>query len=171
MIAVLVEPDRRAWRSTRSRRSGSARIVVRLSGICGHIYHSSAPRPDVVASALPRQPTRSSRVNRFETNLRIPGPTSLPSAVREAGARQMINHRGPEFAGMQERIVAGLREFFGTANDIVLLSCAGTGGLEAAIVNTLSPGDRVLAVSIGAFGDRFAAIASTYGAERSEEHT
>jgi aspartate aminotransferase-like enzyme len=107
-------------------------------------------------------------VNRFETNLRIPGPTSLPSAVREAGARQMINHRGPEFAGMQERIVAGLREFFGSANDIVLLSCAGTGGLEAAIVNTLSPGDRVLAVSIGAFGDRFAAIASAYGAEVSK---
>jgi aspartate aminotransferase-like enzyme len=104
-------------------------------------------------------------VNRFETNLRIPGPTSLPSAVREAGARQMINHRGPEFAGMQERIVGGLREFFGTSNDIVMLTCAGTGGLEAAIVNTLSPGDRVLAVSIGAFGDRFAAIASTYGAE------
>jgi len=104
-------------------------------------------------------------VNRFETNLRIPGPTSLPSAVREAGARQMINHRGPEFAAMQERVVGGLREFFGTAYDIVLLTCAGTGGLEAAIVNTLSPGDRVLAVSIGAFGDRFAAIASTYGAE------
>jgi aspartate aminotransferase-like enzyme len=104
-------------------------------------------------------------VNRFETNLRIPGPTSLPSAVREAGARQMINHRGPEFAAMQERVVGGLREFFGTANDIVLLTCAGTGGLEAAIVNTLSPGDRVLGVSIGAFGDRFAAIASTYGAE------
>lgn len=110
-------------------------------------------------------PRLEASVNRFETNLRIPGPTSLPSAVREAGARQMINHRGPEFAGMQERVVGGLREFFGTANDIVLLTCAGTGGLEAAIVNTLSPGDRVLAVSIGAFGDRFAAIASTYGAE------
>ena len=104
-------------------------------------------------------------MNRFETNLRIPGPTSLPSAVREAGARQMINHRGPEFAAMQERIVGGLRTFFGTANDIVLLSSAGTGGLEAAIVNTLSPGDKVLGVSIGSFGDRFSKIASTYGAD------
>jgi aspartate aminotransferase-like enzyme len=113
----------------------------------------------------PPPPRLEGPVNRFETNLRIPGPTSLPSAVREAGARQMINHRGPEFAGMQERVVGGLRDFFGTANDIVLLTCAGTGGLEAAIVNTLSPGDRVLAVSIGAFGDRFAAIASTYGAD------
>jgi aspartate aminotransferase-like enzyme len=104
-------------------------------------------------------------VNRFETNLRIPGPTSLPSAVREAGARQMINHRGPEFAGMLERISTGLKGFFGTTNDIVLLSCAGSGGLEAAIVNTLSPGDKVLALSIGAFGDRFAKIATVYGAD------
>jgi aspartate aminotransferase-like enzyme len=103
-------------------------------------------------------------VNRFETNLRIPGPTSLPSAVREAGARQMINHRGPEFASMLGRISTGLRPFFGTSNDVLLLSCAGTGGLESAVVNTLSPGDAVLAVSIGAFGDRFAKIASTYGA-------
>ena len=104
-------------------------------------------------------------MNRFETNLRIPGPTSLPSVVREAGARQMINHRGPEFAGMLERVTTGLKTFFGTTNDIVLITSAGSGGLEAAIVNTLSPGDRVLAVSIGAFGDRFAKIASVYGAD------
>ncbi len=104
-------------------------------------------------------------MHRFETNLRIPGPTSLPSAVREAGARQMINHRGPEFAAMLARVTDGLKPFFGTTNDIVLLTCAGTGGLEAAVVNTCSPGDRVLAVSIGAFGDRFAKIASVYGAE------
>ena len=104
-------------------------------------------------------------MNRFETNLRIPGPTSLPSAVREAGSRQMINHRGPEFAGMLERVTTGLQGFYGTKNDIVLLSCAGSGGLEAAIVNTLSPGDRVLGVSIGAFGDRFAKIARVYGAD------
>jgi aspartate aminotransferase-like enzyme len=104
-------------------------------------------------------------VNRFETNLRIPGPTGLPSAVREAGARQMVNHRGPEFAAMLGRISSGLRPFFGTTNDVLLLSCAGTGGLESAIVNTLSPGDAVLGVSIGSFGDRFAKIASTYGAQ------
>jgi aspartate aminotransferase-like enzyme len=76
----------------------------------------------------------------------------------------MINHRGAEFVAMIGRIEAGLRPFFGTANGIALLTAAGTGGLEAAVVNTLSPGDPVLAVSIGAFGDRFAAIAGTYGA-------
>ncbi|HEY3072809.1 MAG TPA: alanine--glyoxylate aminotransferase family protein [Candidatus Limnocylindrales bacterium] len=104
-------------------------------------------------------------MDRFETNLRIPGPTSLPSTVREAGSRQMINHRGPEFASMLERITRRIQPFFGTRNDIIVLSCAGTGGLEAAIVNTLSPGDKVLGVSIGEFGDRFAKIAQAYGAE------
>ena len=100
----------------------------------------------------------------FEPNLRIPGPTGLPPSVREAGGRQMINHRGPEFAAMLERITGGMRPFFGTAGDIAILSCAGTGGLEAAVVNTLSPEDRVLGVSIGSFGDRIARIAETYGA-------
>jgi aspartate aminotransferase-like enzyme len=104
-------------------------------------------------------------VDRFEPNLRIPGPTALPPSVRAAGARQMINHRGPEFAAMLARITDGMRPYFGTTSDIVVLSCAGSGGLEAAVVNVLSPGDRVLGVSIGAFGDRFAKIASTYGAD------
>lgn len=104
-------------------------------------------------------------MDRFEPNLRIPGPTSLPPSVREAGARQMINHRGPEFAAMIERILTGMKPYFGTSSDIAMITTAGTGGLEAAIVNTLSPGDRVLAVSIGAFGDRFAKIARTYGAD------
>jgi aspartate aminotransferase-like enzyme len=103
-------------------------------------------------------------VDRFEPNLRIPGPTALPPTVREAGARQMINHRGPEFAAMLDRILTGMKPFFGTTSDVAMLSCAGSGGLEAAIVNTLSPGDRVLAVSIGSFGDRFAKIAGIYGA-------
>jgi aspartate aminotransferase-like enzyme len=104
-------------------------------------------------------------VDRFEPNLRIPGPTGLPPSVREAGARQMINHRGPEFAAMLARILDGMKPFFGTSSDVAIITTAGTGGLEAAIVNSLSPGDRVLAVSIGSFGDRFAKIARAYGAD------
>jgi len=77
----------------------------------------------------------------------------------------MINHRGPEFAAMLARILDGMKPFFGTTRDVAMLTCAGSGGLEAAIVNTLSPGDRVLAVSIGSFGDRFAKIAAIYGAD------
>jgi aspartate aminotransferase-like enzyme len=104
-------------------------------------------------------------VDRFEPNLRIPGPTALPPTVREAGARQMINHRGPEFAAMLGRILEGMKPYFGTTSDVAMITTAGTGGLEAAVVNTLSPGDRVLGVSIGSFGDRFAKIARTYGAD------
>ncbi len=104
-------------------------------------------------------------MDRFEPNLRIPGPTGLPPTVREAGAHQMINHRGPEFAAMLGRILGGMQPFFGTTSDIAVVTTAGTGGLEAAVVNTLSPGDRVLGVSIGSFGDRFARIARTYGAD------
>jgi aspartate aminotransferase-like enzyme len=104
-------------------------------------------------------------VNRFEPNLRIPGPTSLPDAVREAGARQMVNHRGPEFAALQNRVIDRLKTFYKTHNDVLIVTSAGTGGLESAIVSFLSPGDKVLAVTIGAFGDRFAKIASVYGAD------
>jgi aspartate aminotransferase-like enzyme len=104
-------------------------------------------------------------VDRFEPNLRIPGPTRLPPSVREAGGRQMINHRGPEFAAMLGRILAGMQPYFGTTGDMAMITTAGSGGLEAAVVNVLSPGDRVLAVSIGSFGDRFAKIARIYGAD------
>jgi aspartate aminotransferase-like enzyme len=109
----------------------------------------------------PRRPD----VDRFEPNLRIPGPTPLPPSVREAGARQMINHRGPEFAAMLDRILTGMKPFFGTTSDVAMITTAGSGGLEAAVVNVLSPGDRVLGVSIGSFGDRFAKIAGIYGAD------
>ena len=104
-------------------------------------------------------------MNRFEANLRIPGPTSLPDVVREAGARQMVNHRGPEFAVLQNSIVTRLKTFYRTENDVLIVTAAGTGGLESAIVSFLSPGDKVLAITIGAFGDRFAKIATAYGAE------
>lgn len=80
-------------------------------------------------------------------------------------ARPMINHRGPEFKALLAEIIAGLRPIFGTAGDIFLFPASGTGGMEAAVVNTLSPGDRVLAVSTGYFGDRFARIAADFGAD------
>ena len=104
-------------------------------------------------------------MDRFEPNLRIPGPTALPPSVRVAGGRQMINHRGPEFAAMLDRILTGMKPYFGTASDVAMITTAGSGGLEAAVVNVLSPGDRVLGVSIGSFGDRFAKIAGIYGAD------
>jgi aspartate aminotransferase-like enzyme len=77
----------------------------------------------------------------------------------------MINHRGEEFRELILGITQDLKQTFQTQNDVLTLTASGTGGLEAAIVNTLSPGDRVLALSIGVFGDRFSDIASQFGAE------
>ena len=96
--------------------------------------------------------------------LRIPGPTPVPDEVLQAMAKQMINHRGPEFVQLLNDVTAKLKQIFQTKNDLLVLTGAGTGGLEAAIVNTLSPGDKVLATSIGVFGDRFTKIAQQYGA-------
>ncbi len=97
--------------------------------------------------------------------LRIPGPTPCPPEVLQAMAGQMINHRGPEFGEMLHDITAKMKQLFQTKNDLFLLTCSGTGGLEAAIVNTLSPGDKVLSVTVGVFGERFTSIAEEFGAE------
>ncbi|MGI6368724.1 MAG: pyridoxal-phosphate-dependent aminotransferase family protein [Anaerolineae bacterium] len=98
-------------------------------------------------------------------NLRIPGPTPLPDEVLEAMSRQMIDHRGPDFEALHAEVVAGLRVFFETESDLFVLTSSGTGGMEAAIANTLSPGDRVLVVNLGVFGKRFGTIASRYGVD------
>ena len=97
--------------------------------------------------------------------LRIPGPTPCPPEILRAMAKQMINHRGPEFAQILHDVTAKLKQLFQTKGDLYLLTCSGTGGLEAAVVNTLSPGDKVLSVSIGFFGERFAELAEQFGAE------
>jgi aspartate aminotransferase-like enzyme len=78
-------------------------------------------------------------------------------------SRQMINHLGPEFQEMLYGVISGLKELFQTKNDVLLFTCSGSGGLEAAIVNTLSPDDKVLAVIIGYFGERFANFTKAHG--------
>ena len=101
-------------------------------------------------------------------NLRIPGPTACPEDTLNELTRQMINHRGPEFADMQKRIMERLKNFFRTENDVYVYTSSGTSVMEASIVNTLSPGDHVLGVTIGEFGDRFIEIAKAFGAEVTE---
>ena len=99
------------------------------------------------------------------TNLRIPGPTPCPPEVLQAAAGEMINHRGPEFADLLERLATGIQPFFGTDQEVLIISASGTGAMEAAIVNTLSAGDKVLCITVGSFGDRFGTIAERYGAD------
>src|SRR5437870_1078900 len=98
-------------------------------------------------------------------NLRIPGPTFVPQAVLAASARPLINHRGPEFAALLAALTRALQDFLRTEHDVLLLTASGSGGMEAAIANTLSSGDKVLVFSCGAFGERFAAICKSYGVD------
>jgi len=98
-------------------------------------------------------------------NLRIPGPTPLPNEVLQAMTKQMIKHRGEEFGQILNGVTTKLKHLFQTKSDVLLFTGSGTGGLETVIVNTLSPGDKVLSVSNGVFGERFATIAQQFGAE------
>jgi aspartate aminotransferase-like enzyme len=94
----------------------------------------------------------------------IPGPVTVSQAVLEAMNQPLIDHRGPEFSALVERIYAGVRPLFGTQRgEIILLGSSGTGGLEAAIANAFSPGETVLAAPMGVFGQRMIAIARRYG--------
>jgi len=99
------------------------------------------------------------------TQLRVPGPTPCPPEVLKAMAWQMVNHRGPEFHELIAEVTENMKKVFQTKYDLLLLTGSGTGGLEAAAVNTLSPGDKVLSVTMGVFGDRWASIAKTFGAD------
>ena len=96
-------------------------------------------------------------------NLRIPGPTPLPPEVMKALTTPMISHRGPEYDQLHLETVAMAKKFFQTDNDLFLFASSGTGMMEAAVVNTLSPGDKVLAVTIGMFGDRFTKVVKAMG--------
>ena len=98
-------------------------------------------------------------------NLRIPGPMPLPPDVLEATGRPMINHRGPEFADILDRMTRNMKTMLETSGDVYFMTSSGTGAMETAVVNVLSPGDAVLSVSIGVFGDRFGDIAEIYGAD------
>lgn len=97
--------------------------------------------------------------------LMIPGPTPVPPSVLEAISRPMFGHRTEEFASMYKGIVQKLQVVFQTQNDIFVMTQTGTGGMETAVANTISPGDKVLALVTGNFGERFAKLAKIYGGE------
>ncbi len=95
--------------------------------------------------------------------LQIPGPTNVPDRVLQAIAAPTIDHRGPEFAELGKEIVGGMKRVFQTAGTVVVYPSSGTGAWEAALVNTLSPGDRVLMVETGHFATLWRQMASRLG--------
>ena len=92
-----------------------------------------------------------------------PGPTPVPPQVLAALAEPVVHHRGPDFRRVYERCLARLPEVFRTESDVLLYTASGTGAMESAVANLCSPGDRVVSVSAGYFGERFAKIARAYG--------
>ena len=92
-----------------------------------------------------------------------PGPTALHPAVQEAAARPILHHRTDEFREIFEHSILGLKKFLKTSDDVLILACSGTGAMEAAAVNVLSPGDPMLALVAGAFGQRWVDIGRAHG--------
>ncbi|WXJ88479.1 Soluble hydrogenase 42 kDa subunit [Moorella thermoacetica] len=97
--------------------------------------------------------------------LLLPGPTPVPPQVALAMARPAINHRGPEFKTLWAEVTSGLKDVFQTRAEVVILTASGTGGMEAAVANLISPGEKVLVVTIGAFGERFVQICRAFNVE------
>jgi serine---pyruvate transaminase len=100
--------------------------------------------------------------------LMAPGPTPVPPEVLAAGAQPVLHHRGPDFRALMRRTLERLQEICRTQNDVLLFTASGSGAFESATVNLLSPGERVLAVVAGEFGQRWATLGATYGADVQE---
>jgi alanine-glyoxylate transaminase/serine-glyoxylate transaminase/serine-pyruvate transaminase len=101
--------------------------------------------------------------------LQIPGPTNIPERVLRSMDRSVIDHRGPEFAALTEAVRVGLRQVFGTEDGVPMLyPGSGTGAIEAALVNVLSPGERVLVYNYGVFSGGLAMMARKFGFEVDE---
>lgn len=95
--------------------------------------------------------------------LMTPGPTPVPPEVLLAQGSPIVYHRGPGFGDALREVTEGLQWVFETTNDVLTFTASGTGGMESAVVNLFSPGDRVLVVSVGNFGQRFKQICEVYG--------
>jgi aspartate aminotransferase-like enzyme len=100
-----------------------------------------------------------------KTRLYTPGPTPLLPAAQFAMAAADIHHRTPEFRALFQRVLEQLKVFVGTRNEVLLLASSGTGAMEASVSNLTSPGDRVLVLSAGKFGERWVDLARTFGCE------
>ncbi|MGE5305544.1 MAG: pyridoxal-phosphate-dependent aminotransferase family protein [Alphaproteobacteria bacterium] len=99
----------------------------------------------------------------IKSYLLSPGPTPVPNEVSLAMSETMIHHRTPQFNKVFEESRQGLKKLFGTKNDVLMLASSGTGAMEASIANLFSPGDKVLIVNGGKFGERWLNISNAYG--------
>src|SRR5438132_6820609 len=101
------------------------------------------------------------RKNRLFT----PGPTPLLPQAQRAMASADMHHRTADFRALYQKVLADLKTFVGTKNDVLLLASSGTGAMEAAVSNLTSPGDRVLVLTAGKFGERWSELARAFGCD------
>jgi aspartate aminotransferase-like enzyme len=99
----------------------------------------------------------------IKSYLLAPGPTPVPPEVLAAMSQPVIHHRTPQFAAVLADVQQGLRELFGTREDVLVLAASGTGAMEGSVTNLCSPGDEVIVVNGGKFGERWTKICQTYG--------
>src|SRR5438477_8622155 len=97
--------------------------------------------------------------------LLTPGPTPVPPEVLAAIAQPVVHHRGPDFREVYARCLQRLKQIFRTSSDVLLFTASGTGAMESAVANLCSPGNRVVVVSAGSFGERWISLAERYGCE------
>src|SRR5918911_4942921 len=103
-------------------------------------------------------------------HLMTPGPTPVPPEVLAAIAQPVVHHRSPDFRELYVRCLERLRQVARTEREVLLLTASGTAAMESAVANLCSPGDRVLAVAAGYFGERWAQLAGAYGCAVEELH-
>src|SRR5436190_13480484 len=99
----------------------------------------------------------------IKNRLFTPGPTPLLPQAQLAMASYGAHHRTADFRALFTRVLADLKEFIGTKNDVLVLTASGTGFMEAAVSNLTSPGDKVLVLTAGKFGERWISLAKAFG--------
>src|ERR1700722_10449398 len=132
--------------------------------------HLASPRPvHTPRSGRPprrrpvRQDTATIKPMISKTRLFTPGPTPLLPPGQFAMAAADTPPRTPEFRALYTRVLAQLKDFVGTKNDVIILSSSGTGAMEASVSNLTSPGDRVLVLTAGKFGERWVSLVKSFG--------
>src|SRR5438105_1938656 len=143
-------------------RSASAHLI-RCSLVYGaHFIPGLAPRgSDRLAAPSPLAREGAIPMDKPEIFM-APGPTPVPPDVLAAQAAPLVYHRGPGYGTLLREVTDGLKRLFRTENDVLVFTSSGTGGLESAVANLFSRGDRVVVVVAGYFGERFAKIARAY---------
>jgi aspartate aminotransferase-like enzyme len=159
--AVSKSGERKSRASAGLLSQSADRFNTRLVSILTGLQREVSTRFSTVSVDLVESQEKPSMLTK--TRLFTPGPTPLHPAVQEALARPVLHHRTDEFRRVFREAADDLKLFLKTSGDVLLLACSGSGGMEAALVNVLSPGEAMLALVAGNFGERWAALGRAHG--------